>query len=1137
MQLLDGRLVFAPTDLAGFSRCDHLTSLDRQWAEAKAAPFAPPIRSPFAELLSHRGRESEADYAAGVENMRKIDLRERTTGGYADAAEATIQTMREGVPKIYQPVFFDRGWVGVADFLMRVERPTALGDWGYEALDVKLARDVRPHFILQLCSYSEQLARIQAVEPETMHIALGSGRTVPFRWGDFAAYYRRLKSRFADAITNQPSTSPYPNEFCELCHWGLNCWRQWEREDHLSLVANIRRQHVQRLVTSGVVTLTALGDSVPQAERFPQFKRETLQRLHDQARLQLAQRRSGQLHREFLPLEEGRGFSRLPSPSPGDLYFDVEADPLVGDDGITYLFGLASRESGGVRYVPRWAHDDRAEREAFQKVVDSIVAQRLRDPAMHVYHYGAADVSTLKRLMGKHGTREEEVDELLRSSVFVDLYSVVRQALRVSLPSYSLKKVEEFYFTRRERGVADAGGAIVAYEQWLDTADEALLHTIEGYNREDCESVAGLQDWLAKLRAEAEKQFQREIPWWAPAATAPLSEEASAARKEEDELADALSELAPEGAESPKPEGKASWLLAQLVRYHRREEKPAWWWHFTRREMSAEDLLEDHESIAEIVPRQDVPPTKDKKSTIFALKFPPQQHKFGPGDSPIDPKTDKGAGEIVALDDQTGLLQLRRGPSLEDVALPTALIPAKPVNTSVIRQALRRLSRDVLRCRFSSSQYRAVADLLVTRIPRIRGAASGTPLQDEHMKLEDIQKLVARLDDSFLFIQGPPGAGKTWTGARLIVDLLKQKRRVGIAASTHRAIHNLLHEVEAVAVPAGLPIRGLKKRSEDDDTEYESKFGVRSPIGNSSNIKDFLDPTLTLIAGTAWLFSNQQLDKNLDYLFIDEAGQVSLANAVAMSMAARNVVLLGDPLQLAQVSQGVHPGTAGDSALQHILGTDATIPPSRGIFLEHTWRMHPEVCRFVSEVVYDNRLHSAPGRERQRIESRGFNGAGIRFIAVAHEGNARFSREEANRVRDEIRMLLDGGTFTDSDGRKRPLAMSDVMVVTPYNAQVRCVSGTLRSAGLNGVEVGTVDKFQGREAPVVFYSMATSAAEDSPRELDFLFSRNRLNVAVSRAKCLSVLVASPRLLDAPCSTAEQMRLANGVCRFVELAPP
>jgi superfamily I DNA and/or RNA helicase len=373
-----------------------------------------------------------------------------------------------------------------------------------------------------------------------------------------------------------------------------------------------------------------------------------------------------------------------------------------------------------------------------------------------------------------------------------------------------------------------------------------------------------------------------------------------------------------------------------------------------------------------------------------------------------------------------------------------------------------------------------------------------------------------------LVIQGPPGSGKTYTGARLIVCLMQLGRRVGITSTSHQAIHNLVAEVEEAAREAGFAFRGLKKGD-----SYETAF-----VTTSDEQAHFAAPEddVQLLAGTAWLFAREDMHGVVDTLFVDEAGQVSLADALALATCARNVVLLGDPQQLGQVSQGIHPDDASASVLEHLLAGEDTVPPERGLFLSRTWRMHPDVCRFISETSYEGRLHSVPACGLQRIDSPGLAGTGLRFVPVEHVGNRAASSEEADRIAAELEQLI-GGTYTDCNGREHRLGWDDVLVVTPYNAQVRCLA---RRLGRHA-RIGTVDKFQGQEAPVVLFSMATSSGEDLPRNLEFLFSRNRLNVAISRAQSLAVLVASPKLLEIRCRTIEQMRMVNALCRFVEEA--
>jgi uncharacterized protein len=419
-------------------------------------------------------------------------------------------------------------------------------------------------------------------------------------------------------------------------------------------------------------------------------------------------------------------------------------------------------------------------------------------------------------------------------------------------------------------------------------------------------------------------------------------------------------------------------------------------------------------------------------------------------------------------------------------------------------------------------RYPALEAVLKREPPRIQNFPAGARIQT--IDVDQMKSHALELDSSYLFIQGPPGAGKTWAGARLIAHLLKNGKRVGVAAQSHKAIHNLLNEIDKFARDTGLSFRGLKKSSgENPESIYESEFIKSEPQFNS--IIDAGDG-IQLLAGTAWLFSRQELDRSLDYLMIDEAGQVSLADALAIGTSARNLIFLGDPLQLAQVSQGIHPQGSGSSVLEHLLGDAPTIPEDRGIFLERSYRMHPDVCSFISEIVYAGRLYSDDSATRRTTSS----GTGIRFVPVEHDGNRTASDEEVVAIAKLVAELRQG-TFTDFDGSARQLSENDFMVVAPYNAQVH----RLRTGLPAGVRVGTVDKFQGQQAPVVFFSMATSSGEDVPRDLAFLFSRNRLNVAISRAQCLAFLVCSPRLLEARCKTIEEMELVNALCRLAEYA--
>jgi uncharacterized protein len=551
--------------------------------------------------------------------------------------------------------------------------------------------------------------------------------------------------------------------------------------------------------------------------------------------------------------------------------------------------------------------------------------------------------------------------------------------------------------------------------------------------------------------------------------------------------------------------------MAHLLEYHRREARPVWWWFFRRCEMLPEELVEDSEAIGGLEP-DGTTPEPVARSLVHGCRFPVQQHKLDPGDSVSDPVTRGPAGEIVAIDGVQGTLRLRRGPKLADAPLPPGLVPGGPYTTWEQQRALMRVGRSLLG---GDVRYPHLERVL-RREPPLGGA------RVQRETLDGMRSIVEEVEGSYLFVQGPPGSGKTWTGARLITHLIARGKRVAVASQSHKAIHKLLSAVEEAGKEEGLTFRGLKKASEgNDESFYEDAFVESETDGDA-----FAGRDEELVAGTAWLLCREDLDSTFDYLFVDEAGQTSLADALALGTCARSLVLLGDPLQLAQVTQGVHPDGAGRSVLQHLLGERATVPEDTGLFLERSYRMHPDVSSYVSSAFYEDRLGSAERCARQATSL----GTGIRWLPVSHQGNSTSSEEEAAAIRAAIAGLL-RETWTDHDGVTRPITAADVMVVAPFNAQVRLLQERLQ----DGVSVGTVDKFQGQEAPVVFFSMASSSGEDAPRGIDFLLSRNRLNVAVSRAQCLAYLVCSPTLLDISPKKVEHMRLANALCRFVELA--
>lgn len=1107
MQHLNDQLLFSPSDLGGFLACEHLTQLEL--AVALREGERPSYENAYADLLRRKGQEHEQAFLATLRDASRtvVEVGLDASRDFEAGTKRTAEAMQAGADYVYQAVFFSDGWRGIADFLERVDRPSALGAWRYQVLDTKLARHPRPEHALQLSFYSQAIEQIQLVAPDLAYIVLGTRERVPIRLADVTAYYRRVRQRFGSAVAARPATGPYPCHHCSVCDFRAPCDDRLEREDHVVRVAAIHKAQVKRLFAVGINTLTALAETRP-GTSVPKMATSTLEGLRDQAGLQLIRQRSGTLEWRALDVRPGRGFAALPRRSPGDVVFDLEGHPFFEPArGLEYLFGILLLDGDVPQYQTFWAHDREGERRAFEALVDLIHARLNQYPDLHVYHFSGSEPSTLKRLMAEYATREAQVDDLLRRQVFLDLHTIVRRALRAGVPSYSLKDLEALFGFTRTGAVQSGTQAILNYERWLQEGNQALLDEIAAYNQQDCRATLGLLEWLHQVRPAA-------LPWPALPDPRPPSPEASDALDARQRLREEL--VAGAAAGTPR------WLAGELLEYHRREARPAWWAYFDRLGKAPEELLEDTEAIAYLEVDRGTPPEPRKKSLVHTLLFPIQDHKLHPRDTVHDPATGRSAGEIVEIDDTSGTLGrlcLLRGPRFASIPLPEAVIAGGPIEDRTQRAAVLRVAESI---RAGDGRYPALQAILARERPSTRSLSTGAKVQTTDP--EEMKALALGLDASYLFLQGPPGTGKTWTGARIAVHLLVNRRRVGIAAQSHKAIHNLLAEVEKVARETGLRFKGLKKSSAGNpESEYDGEF-IESDPDNA--IFANAGPDVQLLAGTAWLFSRADLDRALDYLVIDEAGQVSLADALAMGTAARNLILLGDPLQLAQVSQAVHPPGTGASVLEHLLGDAPTIPEDRGIFLERSFRMHPDVSAFISEIVYAGRLHSDESAARRATSF----GTGIRFAPVDHDGNRTSSEEEAARIATMIARMR-GGTFTDKDGTTRPLRDEDFMVVAPYNAQVL----RLRVGLPAGVRVGTVDKFQGQEAPVVFFSMATSSGEDVPRSLSFLFSRNRLNVAISRAQCLAVLVCSPRLLEARCQSIEEMQLVNALCRLVEYA--
>lgn len=1086
MRKFRDKILFSATDLMRFMGCDHATTLEL--VRLRGQGPEPGEDSEDAVLLQKQGDAHEAAHlqrlkasGKGVVEISRSDL--------ARDAKLTHEALADGVDVVFQGAFLSGNWGGWSDFLERVERPSAIGPFSYEVVDTKLKRRPHPKQVLQLVLYSDLLTEIQGAAPEFAHVELGTGERATLRLSDYAHYARAARVRLEAFVAEPPPTRPIPRADCGLCRWASHCESVWQDEDSLFNVANISRGQVKKLEAAGISAMAALADLDRPVRGMAE---NTRLRLVTQARLQHA-RKTGEPAFELRAPEPGKGFDLLPEPRPGDIFYDIEGDPHY-EGGLEYLHGVWC--DGEFRAF--WAHDHDAEARALSDLLAFFRARIETYPDARIYHYAAYETTALRRLTTKYGIGEALLDRLLRERRFVDLFAVVRGGLIGSEANYSIKSMEAFYGRKREGEVKTAGGSVVAYERWRETGDQHILDEIEDYNRIDCISTQELRDWLVGIRPVG--------PW--PA----LGQDAGSKEAEEDAEAQALrATLAASVLAVDRQE-----MLFNLGLFHRRQVKPAQWAVFDSVGKDKEDLIDDLDALAGLEAMGPAEPVK--RSFTRSYRFPPQETKLRVGKKATVPVFDgpPASVSIEVLDRKAREITVKAGPGKNHLLTDRlTLHPDWPLDTAVIASAL----RDVIADQCGPRAYRAVGDLLSRAPPRLTTGPSADLLGGADPVVGTVAA-VGAMDGTVLPIQGPPGTGKTYVTARAILSLVRRGARVGVASNSHEAIRNVLMGCLSALEDEDLPvILDLVHKVSGGDDGYQDDCPIRRTTDNGEAAGGG-----HVVGGTAFFFAREENVQAFDWLFVDEAGQVGLPNMAAMGRAARNIVLVGDPRQLPQVIQGAHPEPANLSCLEWMLGEHATVPPERGIFLPVSRRMHPDVCRFISDQVYEGRLTNHADTAQHALTGTSLPEAGAFWVPAPHEGNVQISTEEITAIQTATDDLLKG-SWTNTDGTCRPLRQSDIIVVAPYNAQVNA----LRDVLPDGIRVGTVDKFQGQEAPICLVSMTASSIEETSRGMEFLFSLNRINVAVSRAKGLALVFGAPRLREAKCETVEQMRLVNTLC--------
>jgi predicted RecB family nuclease len=1137
MFLRDDTVIYSASDLAAAASCEWalMRKLDGQLGRIPRAAKSED------DMLKRAGRLGTAHELATLARLKEtrevVEFAQGDFGDFEQGAADTLEALKGDVNVLYQATFFDGRLLGYADFIMKNDAGV------YEVYDTKLARKAKITALLQLAAYADQLTRLGIPIGDDVHVILGDGRTSSHQLRDILPVYLKRRERLQAILDERmldTGESPWGDPRYTACGRCDACSEQVELHRDVLLVAGMKLTQRSLLNVAGVLTI---DDLAVRTARVDKLSDTTLASLREQAALQIEHTVDG---KPAVHVYNAAALAAIPEPDDGDIFFDFEGDPLYSESGgpewgIDYLFGLV--ETDGT-FRPFWAHNYAEEKQALIDFLAYATERRQRHPNMHIYHYASYERTHLLSLAARHSVGEDAVDDLLRENVLVDLYPIVRKAVRVGSHSYSIKKLEPLYMGDEHReGVSNAADSITEYadaRELIDSGDpasvaqgEAKLDAIGSYNEYDCVSTLKLRDWMLGLAASARVTPARgeQLLLDYVAREPSPAYLALAAHIEDVEPGDRTAD------------NTAIALASAAIDYHRREAKKFWQDHFARLVEPFDDwadtrnvLLIEGGTVEREWYREGGQRSDRRILRLWGALAPGSSIK--PDNQPYlvyeDPQPD------IALTRSPGARASRQATVLASVEehsveeygrtyfiveetlekgadryfqLPRALAPAAPPRASPQPEAIEEWGGKVLD---ALPEMLADPALDILRRQPPRGAVAPVVEGDT---IAAIVRSLLSLDHSYLAVQGPPGTGKTYTGSHVITELVvKHGWKVGVVAQGHANVENMLEAI----VKAGLDPDLIGKRPKDRDGP-DVPWKVLTP----PQVASFTAQSGGwVLGGTAWTFSNPTAvpRETLDVLVIDEAGQFSLASTIASAVSAKRVLLLGDPQQLPQVSQGAHPEPVDESALGWLSEGHDVLPAEFGYFLERSWRMHPALCAPVSRLSYEGKLESRAG-------TRMLVGAdpGLHPVAVAHSGNSTQSAEEAARVVQIVRDHL-GNAWTDR-GETRPLDQSDIIVVAPYNAQVELIRLRLAEAGFGNVPVGTVDKFQGREAPIAIVSMSASSAVDVPRGLEFLLLANRLNVAISRAQWAAYLLYSPALLDAlPTSAAGLAQLSA----FIEL---
>jgi uncharacterized protein len=1081
MKLKDKKIILSPSDLTQYSGCEYSTYLSLQ--KLKGYQIDETIQDDFNKIIVKKGLEHELNYLNFLKTS-KIKITEIDDSLSPDKkSQKTSEALAKRDPIIFQAALEYGHWSGIADFLIWEKT-------GYTIVDTKLKKNPSPEYISQIIIYASILENLnipltglgRIISPSTEQS--DEFNTFEFKISEFSQYVKLRKEAIEDYISNNQPSYPAPCSYCDLCNFSGFCKTQWRENLSIFELPYATKLQEKRLREVGANSLEKLTKLEKKPEKMAPH---TFEKLKARASLRLPRLKGGTpefkyLGPEIITFEN----AILPKPNNKDIYFDIEGDPLI-DSGLEYLFGVLNGPDETALFEDIWAHNPEGEKKATQKVIRKLHEHCVSFPNAHIYHYNAYEINALRKLSQKYSILEDELDALLRADKFVDLYPIVQQAIITSEPGVSLKDLEIFFLKgSRAQEITNAASSVVMYEKWLELAEPRILDEIKLYNEQDCRSLPLLQMWLIN------EVYPQNISF-----------------KEPKRLGDISSEV-----NEPNLDQEIETYLA-LQNYFKRDQKPYWWSYFDSYQADIEDLVLDSSILAGLSENHE-------EDESFSFTFPEQEHKFSKGNNvtiiiPPSFHNKMHAAKIEQLDNEEKYLTLRTNAPISGVKM-FHLKGTPPPPTKQIENLIKTISLSAK----DKKQHKTSFNLL----EKVQ-----EDLAENNWVEHIIDHPLINKNNSVIYVQGPPGSGKTYQGGRFLgnFNTLPDNSLAIVTSQSHKAIEKLLLEAyrqrqteNMIFIKYGGSAI-LEEKNIQHLNDYNSlALAIREAKASFTPL--ILGITIYGIAKLANEYFSCD-DCLADYLLIDEAGQYSTAAAFAASGVSKHTILLGDQNQLPNVSPGSHPLGTGNSIMQYTLGSDSIVPASNGLFLPTTRRLHPNICKYISDKFYKSKLVSHETCSDRKLVSISDDTkqdlSGIYLRKIQHEGCTQSSNEEV----EEIQKLID--TLKEHYALKigettRNIEDEDFIIIAPYNAQVKLLQSKLNDA----IKVGTVDRFQGQEAPFAIYSMAASTAEDAPKGINFLLDKNRLNVAISRAQICSIVVCSKYLFNTKCNTIEQMKLLD-----------